>query len=248
MPEEPEVETKDLQEAIDELEEERAEVKAEAKRESWTKYVGLSTAILAVFAAIGSLQAGSLVNEAQIHQLRSSDKWNEYQASKEKGHIYTVAINQMIDAGVVATAKPPKLSASKPKAGSHKEGAGPVKRTWKKMTPDGRIAQYEGEITKEDAKQVGLGKEAADLSEESEKELGNHEQFAYSVALIQVAIALGAVSALAKVKSIWYLSMACGIAGIFYFSLGFRTIKHSVESPRPAEQTSTPSPVSPAAP
>jgi len=80
MPEEIEVETKDLQEAIEELHEEREEL----KHAGWTKYIGLSTAILAVFAAIGALQSGSLVNEALIDQVKASDSWNEYQAAKQK--------------------------------------------------------------------------------------------------------------------------------------------------------------------
>jgi hypothetical protein len=55
----------------------------------------------------------------------------------------------------------------------------------------------------------------------AEEEIHHHHQFAYSVALLQVAIALGAVSALTKIKSIWVVSMALGIGGIVMFTLGF---------------------------
>jgi hypothetical protein len=234
MPDEPEVETKDLQEAIDEMHEEKATRETEDKKNAWVRYIGLSTAILAVFAAIGSLQAASLVNEAQIDQLKASDTWNEYQASKEKGHIYTIAVNQMLDAGITLStrsrAKPAgsSVAAKKPVTSSlenAKTDAG-AKHAWTKKGQGERLGEYQSEIGKEDKKQSQLSKTATELTKESSYEVENHEQFAYSVALIQVAIALGAVAALARLKTIWYLSMVCGIAGIFYFALGFRTIKH----------------------
>ncbi len=246
MPDDPEVETNDLQEAIDEMHEEKSERESEQKQNAWTRYIGLSTAILAVFAAIGSLQAASLVNEAQINQLHSSDKWNEYQASKEKGHIYTVAANEMLDAGITLSSKSHATAAGPKGAASAKvsKTANPPKTGWTKMSPGARLAEYESEVAKENAKQGPLSKSANELSAESQEQIGNHEQFAYSVALIQVAIALGAVAALARLKTIWYCSLLCGLAGILYFGLGFRTIKrasaneHRLERPAPPSQPS----------
>ena len=97
MPEEPEVEVSDLQEAIDELHEEREELKEEAKRSEWTRMIGLSTAIFAVFAAVGAMQSGAFVNEAMINQIKSSDKWNEYQAARTKSHLYGIQVEEIGD-------------------------------------------------------------------------------------------------------------------------------------------------------
>lgn len=99
MPEEIEVETGELQEAIDELHEEREERLAEAKQNAWTRYIGLSTAIFAVFAAIGAMQSGALVNEAMIQQIKASDKWNEYQAARTKVHLYTLQVDDLAERG-----------------------------------------------------------------------------------------------------------------------------------------------------
>jgi len=41
--------------------------------------------------------------------------------------------------------------------------------------------------------------------------LHRHHRFAHSVALFQVAIALGAVAALTRIKLVWYGSIALGI-------------------------------------
>jgi len=51
--------------------------------------------------------------------------------------------------------------------------------------------------------------------------MGSHERFATSVAFIQVAIALGAISALTKIKAVWLMSILIGIAGIAAFAAGF---------------------------
>jgi hypothetical protein len=46
----------------------------------WMGKVALSAALLAVLAAISALMAGHHANEAMIEQIRSSNKWNYYQA------------------------------------------------------------------------------------------------------------------------------------------------------------------------
>jgi hypothetical protein len=203
MPEELEIETTDLQEAIEELHEERKEREAEEKRSKWTRYVGLATAIFAVFAALGALESGSLVNEAMIQRLKSSDAWNEYQADKEKVHLYGLQVNAMIDSGITA---------------EHIEGK--IKKGTR-LSPGKRLSQYLDEIEKETEKTTDLSKEGAKLSKESEELLKKHHQFAYSVTGIQVAIALGAVSALTKMKSVWFISLVFGVAGVVLFSRGF---------------------------
>jgi hypothetical protein len=44
----------------------------------------LSTAILAVSAAIAGLLSGQHVNEAMMNQMKASDQWNYYQAKSIK--------------------------------------------------------------------------------------------------------------------------------------------------------------------
>src|SRR5579862_8916553 len=77
--EEQEIPTEHLQEAINE--------KAEEKKEKWTLMVALSTAVMAVLAAIAGLLGGHQVNEALIDQIKASDQWNYYQAKGIKSEI-----------------------------------------------------------------------------------------------------------------------------------------------------------------
>ena len=77
--EEIEVPTEHLQETIQE--------KAEEAKERWTLYVALSTAFIAVLAAVAGLLGGHHVNEALIDQIKSSDQWAFYQSKSIKSEI-----------------------------------------------------------------------------------------------------------------------------------------------------------------
>jgi hypothetical protein len=77
--EEMEVPTEHLQEEIKE--------KAEEQKDRWTLYVALSTAFMAVLAAVAGLLAGHHANEALIERVKASDQWNYYQAKNLKAEI-----------------------------------------------------------------------------------------------------------------------------------------------------------------
>jgi hypothetical protein len=49
---------------------------AEHGGEKWISWVALSTAILAVLAAIAGLLSGSHANEAMLKQIESADQWD----------------------------------------------------------------------------------------------------------------------------------------------------------------------------
>ena len=216
MSEHIEVETKDLQEAIEELDEERRERKKEQAQQGWIRYIGLSTAVLAVFAAVGALQSGNLVNEAMLHQIQASDTWAEYQASRSKDHLYTVMLNGIADANPANRSVIDELQKARCKAGGRE-----TRVAYAAKTPSQRAAEYRDKIFEEMSKEDDRSTEAKRLEEDSAAEIRKHHNFEYSVALIQVAIAVGAVSALTRVKPVWYLSLLAGGVGIVLFVMGF---------------------------
>src|SRR5580704_3488163 len=77
--EEIEIPTEHLNEEINE--------NAEERKEKWALYVALSTAFMAVLAAIAGLLSGHHVNEAMIEQIKSSDQWAFYQSKSIKSEI-----------------------------------------------------------------------------------------------------------------------------------------------------------------
>src|SRR5450432_2080064 len=89
MPEEG-LETQDLKESL----EKAAEALEESRSPSWTIALSLTTAMLAVLAAIASLLSGAnsneailAKNEAVLNQARASDQWTYYQAKSVKANL-----------------------------------------------------------------------------------------------------------------------------------------------------------------
>jgi len=80
--EEQEVPTEGLSDRINEEAE-----KGIAARERWSFYIAISTALMAVLAAVSSLIAGDHANEALIEQIKASDQWAYYQAKGIKSEI-----------------------------------------------------------------------------------------------------------------------------------------------------------------
>ena len=191
MPEEPEVETEKLSEAIHE----------ELERESggFLKRIALTTAVLAAFAAVAALQAGSTVNEALVLkteatrlQAQASDQWTYYQAKGLKAAVQEATRTTWEAAG---KAIPPKLPA--------------------------QIAKYSEEQAEIKKVAEEKEKERDEKSAEADHLLHHHHRFASTVALFQVSIALGAIAALSRSRALWLGSMAVGLSGIGLFAFAF---------------------------
>src|SRR5204862_2058102 len=60
---------------------------AEHSGAAWISWVALSTALLAVLAAIAGLLSGKHANEAMMNQIEAYDQWNYYQAKSIKASV-----------------------------------------------------------------------------------------------------------------------------------------------------------------
>ena len=183
MPEEPEVETEKLHEAIHE------EIEKEGGR--FLKLIALTTAVLAALAAVASLHAGDTINEALVLkneatrlQAEASDQWAYYQAKGIKS-----AVQEAVASPWAAIAKAPPAGIAEQRA---------------------RYASEQAEIKNkaEDKEHLRDEKNA-----EADHLIHRHHGFARSVTLFQVAIALGAVAALTRSRAMWLGSLAVGLIG-----------------------------------
>src|SRR5881409_3992131 len=59
----------------------------------WISWVALSTAVLAVLAAIAGLLSAHHVNEAMMNQIEASDQWSYYQAKSIKAAVLDAKIS-----------------------------------------------------------------------------------------------------------------------------------------------------------
>jgi hypothetical protein len=187
VPEEIEIDTDTLDEKIHE----------ELEREggSMLKMIALTTAVFAALAAVAALRAGGTVNEALVLkteatslQAEASDQWAAYQAKGIKS-----AIQLASESAWVALGKKPPASFSEERQRYEREQA--------------ELARVAREKERERDRK----------SAEADHLLHQHHRFADSVALFQVAIALGAVAALTRVRLVWYGSMVVGLCGAGLF-------------------------------
>jgi hypothetical protein len=191
MPEGAEIETDKLHEAIQE--------EMEKEGGGFLKRIALTTAVLAAFAAIAALQAGATVNEALVLkteftrlQAQASDQWAYYQAKGLKAAVQEATVASWEAAGKPVPAR------------LHDQAK--------------RYAEEQAEIRKAAQEKE---KERDEKSAEADHLLHRHHRFANAVALFQVSIALGALAALTRNRTVWWGSMLVGLAGIPLFILAF---------------------------
>ena len=80
-------------------------------RNKWSMYIAISTAFMAVLAAIAGLMAGHFSNEALIEQIKASDQWAYYQAKGIKLDI--IAGSNMKDSNKITKYKSDQLQIEK---------------------------------------------------------------------------------------------------------------------------------------
>ncbi len=196
MPEEIDVPMEDVKEHLDRHHEHMVE--SGENIPVWLKLVPMTTAILAVIAAVSSLNAGQLVNMALLeknneiaeHTL-ASDSWNYYQAKGIKG--------------LIMSAQADALPEGSPLKVKDKDNA----------------ARYTKEQKDISATAKGHEKKAEDLNKEAQHYLHNGHYFALAVSLSQIAIAMSAIAAITRQRTIWFLGMTSGAisAGLLIYGI-----------------------------
>jgi hypothetical protein len=99
--EEIEVPTEQLQEEIHH----HAMHDAEHSGSKWISGVALSSALLAVLAAVSALLAGHHANEAILEQMHATDQWSYYQAKGIKGNVLSTKLDLLTAMGKPASEK-----------------------------------------------------------------------------------------------------------------------------------------------
>lgn len=77
-----------------------------------------------------------------------------------------------------------------------------------------KVAEYKKE-------QEEIKKEAEEKEHHSKAYLHSHTIFARGLTMFQVAIAIGAISALTEKRRFWFVSLVFGLVGLFFFIQGF---------------------------
>jgi hypothetical protein len=164
----------------------------EHAKESWSKYLALTTALIAVITAIVSLRSGNFAdrallakNEAILLQSQASDQWSYYQAKGIKKNLAEGFTTQTGDA--------------------------------KQKEQSERYAKEQEDIK---VKAEALEEKVKEANHLSEELFEKHHHMALGVTFFQIAIAMSAISALLGRKSFWIFSIIGTLAGMVFAAQG----------------------------
>ncbi|MCX6920268.1 MAG: DUF4337 domain-containing protein [Verrucomicrobia bacterium] len=158
--------------------------------DAWTKWVALSTTLLAVCAAFATLKGGSYSTKTQLANVSASNKWSYFQSKslKETARDTESTIIKVIEA-----------SATNPEA---------------KAIARKAIEKADDEIKRYKIEKAEIMKEAQFLDAEAAYSQARGGNFGLAIMFLQIAIMLSAISALMKKKSFWIVGLCAGAIGV----------------------------------
>lgn len=174
---------------------------AEANKEQWTTYMAISTVIIVVCATLSTFKGGGYSNKSLMNQTNASDQWSFYESKSIKSYVFEMRKDNLELQNEMIT----KSNPSPEVLAKYKEK---IDASAKK------IHQYD--LDKEE-----ISKNAKKFEADRDECKLHGAAFGIAVIFLQISILLSSISALAKKKYVWFLSLAVGVVGIVYFLDGF---------------------------
>jgi hypothetical protein len=167
----------------------------ESKKERWQGWLALSTAIMAVLAALTTLYMGKYSSRAILAQGQESDQWAYYQAKSIKGHTFevsrkTLELQYLTQKGLAA----------------------PVAAEY-----ESTLAKYGDDIKRYDSEKKEIKDKAEGIAKAKLKAQEMGGNFAYALIFLQIALMLSSIASLTKRHYLWYIGLLCNIGWMFFF-------------------------------
>lgn len=173
---------------------------AEEKKESWITWLALTTAFLAVFAAVTTMYMGKYSTRAILAQGHETDQWAYYQAKSIKGHTYEMQ-KQKLELELLS---------------QQSRMPAPLIEKYRKV-----ISDYSGEIKRYDKEKAEIKAGAEALAKQKTLSQSMSANLSYGLIFLQIAIVLSSVAAITKKKPLWYTGLATVSGWVFYFADAF---------------------------
>jgi len=165
------------------------------QKEKWQGWLALSTAIMAVLAALTTLYMGKFSSRAIMAQGQESDQWAYYQAKSIKGHTFETNKKTLELLYLTQKGLSPKAEAE-------------YQNTLNKYGEE--VKRYEGEKKEIKEKAEGIAKVKLKA-----QEMGG--DFAYALIFLQIALMLSSIASLTKRHYLWYIALICNVGWLFFF-------------------------------
>lgn len=170
---------------------------AEEKKDNWITWLALTTAFLAVFAAVTTMYMGKYSTRAILAQGQESNQWAYYQAKSIKGHTYEMQTAKL------------KLEL----AALQGRPSGSLNEKYKKT-----IIDYDKNVQRYDKEKAEIMAEAKALAKKKELSQEMSGNLSMSLIFLQIAIVLSSVAAITKKKPLWYAGLATVTGWVIYFA------------------------------
>lgn len=167
----------------------------ESKAFNLNTWIALTTALMAVLAAITTLYVGKYSSRTVLFQAQETDQWAFYQAKSIKSYLYEVQ-KQEYDIELSAQPGMPK----------------PAREKMEKA-----MADYDKQIKRYEGEKNEIKTRAEDLAKQKEESAHKGGNFGYALIFLQIAIMLSSVAALTKKDFLWYVGLATVSGWIFFF-------------------------------
>ena len=165
------------------------------QKEKWAGWLALSTAIMAVLAALTTLYMGKFSSRAIMSQGQESDQWAYYQAKSIKGHAFEINKKTLELQFLTQKGLSPEVAAEYQKT----------------------LNKYSEEIKRYDAEKKEIKDKAEAIAKAKLKAQDMGGNFAYALIFLQIALMLASISSLTKRKYLWYIALICNLGWIFFF-------------------------------
>jgi len=164
------------------------------KKDKWLNWLALSTAIMAVLAAITTLYMGKFSTRAVLLQGVESNQWAYYQAKSIKQHTFEMQ-KEKLELELLGG------QANRPAAEKYRQV----------------IERYAGEVKRYEAEKKEIKAKAEELASRKELSQFMGGNFGYSLIFLQIAIMLSSIASLTKKHYLWYIGMSGNIGWLFFF-------------------------------
>lgn len=162
--------------------------------------MSLSTAIIAVIAAISTMYLGKFSSRTIMSQAQETDQWAFYQAKSIKGHAFTMQKERMeIDLMAQEKTLPADV------AQKYRDA----------------ISNYDKSVKRYDSEKEEIKKKAEELSAQKTLAQERGGNFGYGLIFLQIAVMLSSIAAITKKPPLWYLGLFSAAVGTVFALNGF---------------------------
>ena len=168
---------------------------AEEKKEKWQGWLALTTAIVAVLAALTTLYMGKYSSRAILAQGQESDQWAYYQAKSIKQHSFEMSRKALELQYHSQKGLPPLVAADYEKT----------------------LAKYGEEIKRYEVEKKEIKDKADGIAKSKFKAQDMGGNFAYALIFLQIAIMLSSLASLTKRHYLWYIALGCNVGWLYFF-------------------------------